>query len=301
MNFDMLREKLTQFWNQNEFFIFSLGVMGCFIYLIRGGLTSLIFLLFPLSSFFFATFWYSFHDHLAQSYYHTPRFSINPLGNVITKARWSMIISFAQFLILIVFFIDVQKNASIIDYYKHMYSILLILLQFVGIMIIYIKSHSDSQLNIHRGAKDSDLHIKVRTRLSTAILYSQITLLPLLFLIFMIITLTKPYGGENDSGYAIQELLNLTASGLSVTLVFSYFFIILFAVGIISMFVSIGYGYYLYKNINFQALNKLIHEKGIPEADWMVSFIENVIHKKSGKEALTSIQKEQIMNEIARS
>ncbi|MHA1672731.1 MAG: hypothetical protein ACTSYI_03805 [Promethearchaeota archaeon] len=301
MNFDTLREKFVQFWTQNEFFIFSLGVMGCFIYLLRGGLTSMVFLLFPLSSFFFATFWYSFHDHLTQSYYHTPRFSINPLGNVMAKARWSMIISFAQFLILIVFFLDVQKNASIIDYYKHMYSILLILLQFVGIMIIYIKSHSDSQLDIHMGTKDSDLHIKVRSKLSTAFFYSQIILLPLLFLIFLIIKLNKANGGEIGSGYAIQEFLNFTASGISVTLNFGYFFTILFAVGIISMFVSIGYGYYLYKNLNLQALNKLIHDKGIEEADWMVTFIENVIHKNSEKETLTSIQKDQIMNEIARS
>ncbi|MHA1519510.1 MAG: hypothetical protein ACTSRK_04940 [Promethearchaeota archaeon] len=303
IDFDTLWEKFTKFWHQNEFFIYSLGVMGFFIYLLRGGLTSLVFLLFPLSSFFFATFWYSFHDHLTQSLYHTPRFSINPLGNVIVKARWLIIISFSQFLILIMYIFDLQKNESIIDYYKYVYSVLLLLLQFIGLIAIYIKNRSDSQLDIHFGEEKSDLHIKVRTRLSTVFLYSQIILLPILFLIFMIVTLSNPYRGEINSGYALQELTILTPSGVSGSLNFSYFFIILFAVGIISMFVSIGYGYYLYKNLNFQALKRLLQDKGIPEAEWIISFIEKLIQQRKEKKTdnITANQKTQIMDEIARS
>ena len=305
-----MKEKLTQFWRRNEFFIFSLGVMGCFIYLLRGGMTSLVYLLFPLSSFFFATFWYSFHDHLTQSNYHTPRFSLNPLGNILVKARWSIMMTFTQFLILIVFFFDIQKNASVIDYYKQMYSILLVLLQFVGIIAIYINSRSDAQLDIHlavnnplgsKESREADLHIKVRTRLSTVFLYSQIIVLALLCLIFIIITLSRPYEGEIDSGYAIQEFILLTTSGTSVTLRFSYFFMVLFVIGVLSMLVSIGYGFYLYTHLDLPTIRQVLQEKGFYGADWMVSFIESVIHRNPDKKVLTAIQKEQIMNEIARS
>ncbi|MHA1796532.1 MAG: hypothetical protein DRO88_02390 [Promethearchaeia archaeon] len=284
-----------QKFRDNEFFLSTLIFITCFFFLLYSGQRTIFLYLFPLGSFFIATFFYNLHDHLCHSQFYTPVVSFSPFGRTLVYARVNVICALLQMFLIFAWVQDLKNYRPAIELYGDYYFILEVIIFSCGMLITLIFSAYSPEFHIHdedqtftQTIPENEIESKVEiNNFSRFFLpfwskYLSGTLIFINFLLLALFAVHSMINNWNQSSigiFSFQLHLQLVKDSIDFSFIVSGFAIGILSISIVSIIFYCGY--IMLKMQKFDAsdvINKLDEIK-MPYKLIIENILQNLVKK----------------------